>query len=194
MENVNAKDVRSRMQHANALAKQLSAAGTPDRIDVMNRIVARITVHENSIQIFVRTDAICSFKAPTTDDAPTTMIEVPVKLKRCGLAVRLIVKAPGASPERNPDPRMVALISKGLDWFERLTSGRYDSLNAIAQQEKVDSSYVTRLIYLAFLDPDIVQRILKGDHPEELTAKRLMQMVPFPSAWSEQGAVLGMHD
>lgn len=114
------------------------------------------------------------------------------KLKRCGLAVRLIVKAPGASLERNPDPRMAALITKGFDWFGRLTSGRYDSLNSIAKEEKISSSYVTRLINLAFLDPAIIQRILRGDHPEELTAKRLVQMVPFPSAWDEQRALLGM--
>lgn len=95
-------------------------------------------------------------------------------------------------PSGNPDPTVIALINKGYDWFERLTSGRYDSLNAIAKEEKVDSSYVSRLIYLAFLDPAIVQRILKGDHPEELTAKRLMQIVPLPVAWSEQRAVLGM--
>ncbi len=88
---------------------------------------------------------------------------------------------------------MVALIAKGHNWFERLTSGRCDSINAIAQEEKVSGSYVTRVIYLAFLDPDIVQRILEGEHPLELNAKRLMRMVPFPVAWGEQLALLGMN-
>jgi len=75
-----------------------------------------------------------------------------------------------------------------------VTSGRCASINAIAKQEKVSGSYVTRLIYLAFLDPGIVQRILKRDHPEELNAERLMRIGPLPTAWSEQRALLGISD
>jgi hypothetical protein len=35
----------------------------------------------------------------------------------------------------------------------------------IAKEERVTSSYVTRVMYLAFLAPDIVERILRGDYP-----------------------------
>jgi len=56
---------------------------------------------------------------------------------------------------------MVALLGKGHAWFAKLVSGKYDSIQAIAQEQGVTSSYCTRLIYLAFLDPLILQRIIE---------------------------------
>ena len=46
-------------------------------------------------------------------------------------------------------------------------------------------------IYLAFLAPDIVQRIIRGDHPLEWNAARLIRAVPLPLDWDEQRARLG---
>ena len=99
------------------------------------------------------------------------------------MAVRMIVRAPGTPVNRKPDSKLIALISKAHKWFEKLTSGSYDSIKAIAQDEKVTPSYVTHVIYLAFLDPGIVQRILSGGHPLELSADRLIRMVPLPESW-----------
>jgi hypothetical protein len=76
--------------------------------------------------------------------------------------------------------------------FERLISGNYDSLNAIAQEEKVDSSNVTRLIYFAFMNPFIFQRILKENQCEELNANRQMRIVPPPAVGIEQKALFGI--
>ena len=47
-------------------------------------------------------------------------------------------------------------------------------------------------IYLAFLAPDIVQRIIRGDHPPEWNATRLIRAVPLPLAWDEQRTRLGL--
>jgi len=114
-----------------------------------------------------------------------------VQLKRCGMAVRLIVRAPGAQ-NRSPDQKLVAVLAKAHDWLARLTSGRAESILAIAKQEKVGSSYVTRLVYLGCLAPDIVERILCGQHPPDLNADRLIRMVPLPLDWEEQRRLLGM--
>ena len=83
-------------------------------------------------------------------------------------------------------------MAKAHDWLIRLTSGHCDSVQAIAQQEKVTSSYVTRVAYLGCLAPDIVERITAGRHPEDLTADRLIRMVPLPLDWQEQRGLLGM--
>lgn len=75
---------------------------------------------------------------------------------------------------------MGSLISKANDWLSRLTSGRYDGVQAIATQEKMSSSYITRVIYVAYLTPDIAFRLLKGDPPPGLNAKNLLSLVPLP--------------
>ncbi len=61
---------------------------------------------------------------------------------------------------KQPDARLVALLAKAHDWFERLRSGQGDGVVAIAREEKVDRSYMRRVAYVVFLDPEIVQRIV----------------------------------
>ena len=109
------------------------------------------------------------------------------------MAIRLIVKAPGLTSNRKPDATLVALIAKGHAWFAKLTSGQYSGIKAIAREENVGSSYVTRVVNLAFLDPGIIRMILQGAHPPELNADRLIRMVPLPESWEEQRKLLGMN-
>ena len=103
------------------------------------------------------------------------------------------MKAPGHTSNRKPDATLIALIAKAHDWFAKLTSGQYTGIKAIAKQENVGSSYVTRVIHLAFLDPGIAQKILQGDYPLHLSADRLIRMVPLPESWEEQRKLLDVN-
>ena len=42
------------------------------------------------------------------------------------------------------------------------------------------SAAVTRVIYLAYLSPSIVQAIVRGEQPMGLGTKKLLAMAPFP--------------
>jgi site-specific DNA recombinase len=68
--------------------------------------------------------------------------------------MRLIVQT-RAPDRREPDPRLIALLAKAHDWFARLSGGEVNRLQSIAQQENVSSSYVVRVVQLAFLAPEI---------------------------------------
>ena len=54
--------------------------------------------------------------------------------------------------------------------------------------------YVTRVLYVVFLAPDIVRAILQGTQPHQLTANALMRAVPLPIDWVAQRKVLGLVD
>ena len=97
----------------------------------------------------------------------TALIEVPVELKRRGLAVRLIVLPPGGIAALEPDPKLIAAVAKAHEWFARLRSGRCESVTVLAQEQKVDQSYARRVVCLAFLDPENVKRILRGRSSRE---------------------------
>lgn len=73
-----------------------------------------------------------------------------------------------------------------------LASGRCSGVAEIAENAQVSTSYVTRVMHLAFLAPDIVERIVLGEGPSNLTAERLGRMGPLPMAWAEQRELLGM--
>ena len=76
---------------------------------------------------------------------------------------------------------------------ERLFDDMTLSLKEIAKEEDVVGSYVTRLLRLSFLAPDIVAAILKGEQPAELTASRLAKWKNLPLDWTEQRKVLGFN-
>jgi site-specific DNA recombinase len=59
-------------------------------------------------------------------------------------------------------------------------------LKEIAAEEGISSSYVTRLLRLAFLEPNIITAILNGKHPPQLTAHRLMDDTRLPLDWVTQ--------
>jgi hypothetical protein len=120
------------------------------------------------------------------------VIEVAMRMKRCGQAVRLIVGTSDARRNRPPDPKLIALLARAHDWFGRLSSGQAGHVSAIAAESGFSASYVTRVMYLAFLAPDIVQRIVKGDQPPDLGTDLLMQSVPLPLSWAEQRSALGL--
>jgi hypothetical protein len=105
--------------------------------------------------------------------------------------VRLIVRGPDKQNARGPDPRLLALLAKAQRWFSSLTSGSYPSVRAIAEEIGVATKDVTQVIYLAFLAPDLLQRIVKGEQPIGLGTKKLLSMVPLPLDWGEQRRLMG---
>ena len=55
----------------------------------------------------------------------------------------------------------------------------------------VDQGDVSRILPLGLLAPDIVEAIVAGRQPIELTAIRLKRIRDLPVSWAEQRRVLG---
>ena len=71
------------------------------------------------------------------------------------------------------DPALIKAIARGRAWFEELATGRARSLQALAKRDGITGRYVRRLVGLAFLRPRLVEEILQGRQPVELTTMRL---------------------
>ena len=65
-----------------------------------------------------------------------------------------------------------------------LETGRYGTIDELAAAEKINSSYVSRLLRLTLLSPAIIEAILDGRQPEAMTLPALME--PFPVEWGRQ--------
>ena len=63
-------------------------------------------------------------------------------------------------------------------------TGRYATINELAAAEKTNSSYVSRMLCLTLLAPDIVDAILDGQQLEDMTLPGLME--PLPVEWGRQ--------
>jgi hypothetical protein len=100
-----------------------------------------------------------------------------------------LVVGDGSEPV-NIDPVLVRLLVRADAIRTRLFQDPSLTLREIAEEEGVANSYVSRLVRLAFLGPDIVTAILTGVHPPQLTANRLMADTRLPLEWKAQREVL----
>jgi len=76
-------------------------------------------------------------------------------------------------------------LARAHRWQGMLDSGEYGSIEELARAEKINPSYLARVLRLTLLAPDIVESILDGRHdPERVTLARLMRT--SPAAWGEQ--------
>jgi hypothetical protein len=205
LEHLPAGEVRRALHDARLCADRLATANAAEKITRLQQLVMRIHhIHPEKLEIVLRRGYLLpsetsaatgtTMAAQTKEDAAAIVIEVPVILKRCGRAARLIVHGPDHRPTRTPDPTLITLLAKAQDWLVRLTSGRVAGVGAIALAEQISVSYITRVIHLAFLAPDLIERIRCGTIPAELSAERLMRLVPLPTDWDEQRTLLGLAD
>lgn len=151
-------------------------------------LVQRIMVQSDRLDIGLNASVLTG-EVPE-DGEEAVWLSVPVALRRAGKSMKLVLN--NQAKVGKAEVRLIDLLRKGHEYLERLTSGSSDGVAAIAREERCTASYVTRMIYLALLSPDIVERLVRGDYPAELTAERLSRMVPLPVEWSEQLQLLGL--
>ena len=80
-------------------------------------------------------------------------------------------------------------LRKALNWNQALISGNAASKAELARNEGVSERYITQIINLAYLAPDIMGAIIKGNIPATLTLVRLKEDIPLD--WNEQRSLLG---
>ncbi len=145
-------------------------------------------------QMYIRLDLNgAGFQIEESSPHSEVVLDVPAQRKRCGMAVRLVIGDQDSDNQRlrQPDPGLVELMVKARVWLHRLTFGG-QGIGVIAQEEQANPQYVSRVINVALLAPDIVQAIERGDHPIGLNATKLLTSVPFPMDWQAQREMLGM--
>ena len=117
----------------------------------------------------------------------TVTVEVPFTIRKRG-GRKQVITPDGASawvsPRTRIDNTMIKAIARGFRWRKLLETQAYGTIEEIAAAEKINSSYVSRLLRMTLLAPYIVEAILDGRQPTKVTLAVLMR--PFPVAWEEQ--------
>ena len=108
----------------------------------------------------------------------------PLALKRRGAELRLIIDGPTAASQPQ-DLTLVRGIARGHQWLHKLTSGQVASIAELARNEKVSARYISRLMRLAFLSPEITASALSGTHAPTLTLQLLLTR-PIALEWAAQ--------
>jgi hypothetical protein len=117
----------------------------------------------------------------------TIIRDIPMRMKRRGIEMRLIIN--GTGPVRVDQPLLKTIV-RAHKWFNDLVSGRVHNMAEIASMEGVDKSYVSRVVNLAFLAPDIIESIISGHQPADLNVEKLMKRTDLPLDWVQQRQLL----
>lgn len=118
-----------------------------------------------------------------SDAAQTLTVVIPLRVKPRG--GRKAMVTPGVlALDRRQDITLIKAVARAFRWRRMLETGRFATVNELASAEKINPSYVSRVLRLTLLAPDIVDAILDGRQPEGLTLPALMK--PFPVEWKEQ--------
>lgn len=115
----------------------------------------------------------------------TFTVHVPLKFRKHGGRKLVIAPDGGAvAPRSRVDSTLVKALARAHRWKKMLESGSFTSIAELAVAEKINPSYLSRVLRLTLLAPDIVEAILDGRQPPSLTLRAAME--PFSVEWSEQ--------
>lgn len=89
-----------------------------------------------------------------------------------------------AALPRRTDNTLVKALARAYRWKRMLESGQFATIAELAEREGIAPYYMTRVLRLTLLAPDIVEAILDGRQGSEVTLARLLDRVAVE--WPEQ--------
>lgn len=84
------------------------------------------------------------------------------------------------------DGTLVKALARAWRWQRMLDQGLYATVREIGDAEKISKSYVSRILRLALLAPDIVDAILSGRTDQGMVLERPER--PLPASWGRSSA------
>src|SRR5258707_9900927 len=137
----------------------------------LSSLIDRVDLGQDGVRLSIKlplSNAECG--APDGTSHVSLKRHVPMQIRRRGIELRLVIDG-GARASCKTDQSLLRAVARAHCWFDDLVSGR--SMVEIAKSNGVGKQYVSRLIRLAFLAPEMVERIVAGRQPPELTAQAL---------------------
>ena len=120
-------------------------------------------------------------------EGTTLVVRIPMRFQRRGGRKRIVAPdgseiVPTSKPQ--PDGTLLKALARAWRWQRMLDEGIYTSVNDIGDAENISKSYVSRILRLALLAPDIIDAILGGRADQSLMLERLER--PLPASLDEQ--------
>ena len=119
-----------------------------------------------------------------TEIPPMLTVHIPLTVRRRG--GRKVVIAPDGTEApavggARIDSTLVKALARAFRWRRMLETGVVSTVGEIATREKINKSYVSRVLRLTLLAPDIVEAILDGGQAPKMTLRVLLK--GFPVEW-----------
>jgi len=117
----------------------------------------------------------------------TVTLHVPFRLVRRGGRKEMQLPKGHAAPHK-PDSALIKALARAFRWKRMLDTGQFATIAELAGHERVAAPFLTRTMRLALLAPEIVEAILDGQQPRDLTLEQMRK--PLPLDWTVQKHLL----
>ena len=115
---------------------------------------------------------------------PETMtLHVPFRIVKRGGRKEMQMPE-GSAQQRKTDNSLVKAVARAFRWKRMLESGEFATVAELAEREGIAPSYITRILRVTLLAPNIVEAILDGSQGPGVTLAPVLE--PFPVEWDEQ--------
>ena len=111
-------------------------------------------------------------------DGRTMLVRIPISLHCTGGRKRVVIPAEVSSwspPQRRVDNTMVKALVRAHRWRNMLETNLFSSVRELAKSERINESYLCRVLRLTLLSPAITEEILNGQQPKELELMRMLK-------------------
>ena len=110
-------------------------------------------------------------------EGDTIVVDIPMTWKRRG--GRKVIIAPDgrdawAPAKPRPDETLIRALARAHRWKRMLEDGTYRSVSELSEAEGINKGFVSRLLNLTLLAPDIVEAVLHGRQPKGMTLKEFI--------------------
>jgi hypothetical protein len=124
-------------------------------------------------------------RATVSADGETITVHIPITFRKRG-GRKLVVTPDGAewAPRPRVDNAMVKALARAFRWRKMLDDGVYATIEDLAKAKGIGKTYVSQVLRLTLLAPEIVEAILEGRQRAELQLDHLLERLPLE--WSRQ--------
>jgi len=114
----------------------------------------------------------------------TVTVHIPFRLVKRGGRKEMQMPEGASPPRPRVDNTMIKALARAFRWKKMLDSGEFATTAELANREGIAVTYMTRVLRLTLLAPDIVEAIVEGRQPPD--AKLADFLEPFPVEWVAQ--------
>jgi DNA invertase Pin-like site-specific DNA recombinase len=190
------------LRAAKRLSARWTSLGFRDLGILLASLLRRVIISDDHIQILLsRTDLLrllanageplASEERTREPGAASDLVELKVdaKLKRCGGEVHLVIPSGADLMPARSNSSLLKAVARAHSWYQKVQNGQALGVRSLAGETGLTERYVRKVFACAFLAPDIVETILEGRQPRDLTFAKLTKNIPL--SWVEQRQQFG---
>lgn len=117
----------------------------------------------------------------------TITVHVPYRIVKRGGRKEIVLPTAGPA-QRKPDDTLIKALARAFRWKRMLETGSFATIIELAKREEIAPSYMTRVLQLTLLAPDIVESVLDGRSERVTTVAALL--MPRADEWALQRPLL----